>query len=148
MVRLSVVGCRLSPVGASRCTNMMMSELTYLDSPCQMWRCQIINDRRFRMTPIQLIGWFWAIVHADFYLNWRYLIQGDPIILIGWFCYFLQRVAPTCQMWWCQIIHDRRFRMTPIQLIGWFWAMVHADFYLNWRYLIQGDPIILIGWFC
>jgi len=37
MVRLSVVGCRLSPVGASRCTNMMMSELTYLDSPCQMW---------------------------------------------------------------------------------------------------------------
>jgi len=87
-------------------------------------------------------------VHADFYLNWRYLIQGDPIILIGRFCYFLQRVAPTCQMWWCQIIHDRRFRVTPIQLIGWFWAIVHADFYLNWRYLIQGDPIILIGWFC
>ena len=35
-VRLSVIGYRLSPVGASRRTNMMMSELTYLDSPCQM----------------------------------------------------------------------------------------------------------------
>ena len=42
-VWLSVVDCwslvvvfRLSPVGASRRTNMMMLELTYLDSPCQI----------------------------------------------------------------------------------------------------------------